>query len=218
MRIFTIAIAAASLCGPACAGIIIGTPADAGSGNCFPFGCTGTRYQQVYAASNFTGPINIGSIGFFHTQFAGGNYNGGQFTFSLSTTSKAVNGLDTTVFNNNLGADNQLFTIVTLAGAAPAGEVLFSGTPFAYNPSQGNLLVDIVVSGAVSQSSATYFDTRSENAAGVFSRAHNFGSVFNDTGLVTEFNSADPSNVPEPASFLMVAGGLFALLRFRRTL
>jgi len=194
---------------------VIGAP---GTGpNCFPFTCynvqgnPSTRYQQVYAASNFTsGPISINQISFFLSPLNAGPLNTGTYTISLSTTAAAVNGLSST-FASNLGADNALFGVFNLGGAAPA-TLTFTGTTFNYDPSQGNLLLDVqtsITSGqTVTDYSTSYYEGRFQDAAGVFSRMHDFGDVFDNTGLVTEFALVP---VPEPSTYALLAAGLAAM-------
>lgn len=184
--------------------LIIGEPAN--GGNCFPFGCgSGSVYQQVYASSNFAGPITISDIEFFLDD--GNSLNSGTFTLSLSTTSKAVDDLDTSNFANNLGADNALFGVYALAGAAPA-TLQFFGTPFTYNPANGNLLLDI--HSTIAQPGSAFFEARNGDANGLFSRAHDFGSGFADYGLVTGF-SYDEAQIPEPTTLLLCGLGLAGL-------
>jgi hypothetical protein len=49
---------------------IVGLPADSNTGNCFPFGCAyNGRYQQVYSAGAFSGPLTITDLEFFNTAF-----------------------------------------------------------------------------------------------------------------------------------------------------
>jgi hypothetical protein len=185
--------------------LTIGLPADTASGNCFPFGCgPGDRYQQVYSSSEFPTSLSIGMIEFFHTVTPGGNLNSGTYTFYFSTTTTSVDGLDTTVFDNNLGPDNQLFGVFVLTGGAAPSVLPFSGTSFSYDPTLGNLLLDIQISGISSGNS--YFDARNGTAGGVFSRAHNFGSGFSGYGLVTRFSSG--TSVPEPSTLLLLGLGL----------
>ena len=86
------------------------------------------------------------------------------------------------------------------------------GTPFTYDPANGDLLMDIFVSNSGNQT--VFLDARNGTAAGVFSRMHDFGSEFNDWGLVTGFNAA--AAVPEPSTYVMLVGGLLALAGWRR--
>jgi hypothetical protein len=192
--------------------VLIGWP---GTGsNCFPFGCSGspgTRYQQVYAASDFSGIITITGVTFFDS-FYPGTFNEADYTLSLSTTSKAVNGLDT-VMGNNVGGDNTLIFSGHLSGTVPASFTL-SGGVFTYNPFSGNLLVDIMLTNHVGGGSA-YLDARNGDAGGLFSRMQDFGSAFENWGLVTQFETA--ARVPDVGSSLLLLGmGLAGLRAFRK--
>lgn len=190
---------------------VIGAPAT--GSNCFPFGCgSGSRYQQVYDASSFSGPISIGTINFFQTNNVGGNLNVGTYTFYLSTTSASASGFSNN-FNGNLGADNTLFGVFSLTGGPVGGTLSFTGGPFNYNPANGNLLLDIQSS--ISQSGDTFLDARNGDAGGVFSRQHNFGASFDNWGLVTEFQSAR-SVVPEPSTYALMGAGLLGLVAVQR--
>src|SRR3954467_10863401 len=81
--------------------------------NFFPFGCgqhqaaAASRYQQVYNSAAFAGPMLIEEIQFFRS--GGSLTNSGTYSFYLSTTNKAVDGLDTTSFDLNVGLDRVLF-------------------------------------------------------------------------------------------------------------
>jgi len=128
--------------------------------NLFPFGDSGsTHYQQVYDASQFrvlgTNGGTIQYIGFrYH-----GNYNTTPMTYysmaiRLSTTSNAVDNLSST-YAENVGGDGvEVFSGRFILGvtAPPADHQLHPWpfpmlipftTPFPYNPTNGNLLLDI---------------------------------------------------------------------------
>ena len=91
-------------CAPASANIVIGAP---GTGqNFIPFGSIARlpEYQQVYAASDFTGTVKLDDIEFFtvagSTETPNPGVNPGVIKISLSTTSAAVNGLSTNLSAN----------------------------------------------------------------------------------------------------------------------
>ncbi len=98
---------------PAAANVTVGLPADAESGNCYPFGCAYSgEYQQVYASNQFSGPITITNLEFFNKQFNSGAtaMNSGTWTISLSTTSADWNTLSG-IFSSNIGSNNtQVFS------------------------------------------------------------------------------------------------------------
>ena len=120
-------------------------------GNSFPFAgpyddYPGTRYQEANAATDFSGPISVTRIDFFVQAGEGGDLYAATYTLSLSTVTADINSLSNTNFNNNLGPDNTVFDSVALSGAAPS-ELTFTGSPFNYNPADGNLLLDIQIVG-----------------------------------------------------------------------
>ena len=96
----------ALLAASARADFIIGLPADAGTGNLYPFGQYAAEYQQVYTSSQFPGIVTITDLEFFNTQFnSGASSLVGTYTISLSTTSVDWNTIGPT-FASNLGGDN----------------------------------------------------------------------------------------------------------------
>jgi len=201
----------ALLSGPAHA-LTVGTP-DPGSGNSFPFGAVGSfpsdRYQQVYSASAFSGPITITGLQFAQTQLPGGSLNQGSFSITLSVTSKAVNGLDLNDLDANVGPSPAAFANVeSLDDVYSGGALHIAGAPFLYDPEAGNLLIDIQITNSSHFGPLAFFDAMNGTAADLFSSAHNFSSsaagIFDNTGLVTAF-------IPEPASAGLVYAGLVAL-------
>ena len=176
------------------------------------FGNAGTRYQQAYAAADFTalGSISISSIDFLEGD--GGSLATSTYTLSFSTITAGIDTLSDSDFDSNLGPDNTVFASAALSGTAPA-TLTFTGTPYVYNPANGNLLLDIVVSpgGNIFNGSGVAYD--SSDASTAYSRYQNFtvsGTV--GYGLVTEF---DYASVPEPSAFATVglALALMALVR-----
>lgn len=198
------------------------------------------RYQQVYNASEFsalTTPSFITDIAFRPDGEFGNAFNKtlNSVQIDLSTTSAAAGTLSTT-FAGNIGADDTIvhsgpLTLQSLFNGPANGPkdfdiVIHLDTPFKYDPSQGNLLLDIRSFDAVSTSS---FDAVSGNS--VTSRVFTglLGSVndpvgksdpagVGNIGLVTQFTV---QAVPEPGGLTLLFGltgstALFTLLRRRR--
>jgi hypothetical protein len=131
------------------------------------------------------------------------------FSLYLSTTSAAVDALNTVNFDANLGASTSLFGTYTLGGAAPA-VLTFSGTPYFYNPAAGNLLLDLRVSGTlVNLLDPAGFVARSNVPGGNYSRAQNFGSGSAGYGLDTRFTGS--TVLPEPSTWILLGTGLLAV-------
>ena len=216
MNSFKLAACALALAGAAPSfAVTIGTGT---CGNCFPFGCgSGTNYQQVYLGSA-VGAVDIYGVS-FAKQSGNDNLNLGTYTLSFSTTSRPVNGLDTSNFVSNIGGDNTVFYTGTLASRYTGGVLSFVlGAPFSFDPMGGNLLLNITVGG--SGGGSTFFSATNGDAGGVYSRAHNFGSAFENYGLTTTFSTTPGSMVPEPASWAMLIAGFAmtgAALRRRST-
>ncbi len=220
MRSIRLIAAVAVLCSaPAAASAqYVGTPT---GGNAFPFGGVavgyeGSVYQQVYAASNFGGAGWLNELRFFVYQTFPGlqDYRVGTYDFYLSTTTAAVDGLSST-FDDNRGSDNMLFGSFALAGAIPDVQS-FSGSSFWYDPSLGNLLLDIRIASSDTRFSHSFNNANNYNAGGLYSRMHNFGDVFEGTGLNTEFVFDAESTVPEPATMTLLATGLAGMAAARR--
>jgi hypothetical protein len=200
---------------------------NSGELNAFPFSGSyqdsfgADRYQQVYNSSLFGGsPTSISSITFYSGGSPFGPNADGTYTLSLSTTAASVNGLDTDMANN-VGPNDETFFSGTLPAypSTPGGAMTFTiASPFLYDPSAGNLLLDIQISGVTNGSTALFVaqdgDFGTDSSRMVNGNAEGTSSY----GLVTTFGLGTTS-VPEPGSLTLAMIGLAAvagLSRLRR--
>jgi hypothetical protein len=176
--------------------------------NCIPLLCNTTNfflnvpvsnvdYQQVYAAGAFAGPTSISSLTFFYDSSRGGAslVISGTYSMYLSTTSAAVNALDGVNLANNRGADWTFFGTFT-AGTDTNPSITVSGTPFSYDPANGNLLMEIFGTGQIVTG----------NVQGV-----NGYVQVDDNGVVTSRAVEYSTVVPEPGTLVLLASGLGGL-------
>ena len=197
---------------------VIGLPSRADTGNCFPFGCSVgiTRYQEVYSRLEFPGPLEIGRLDFFaftNGVVPLGNLNSGTYTLSLSTTQMSVGALSEN-FVDNLGPDNKVFAVAVLTGDQASGVLSFLGEPFLYDPTTGNLLLDIQIAGSSHLGATTYFQTPVSSlvASRLYTEPPN---VSQDTiaPLVTAFL---PAGVPEPSTLALILAAVIGFTFFRQ--
>jgi hypothetical protein len=213
----------------ACAGVIIGEPTVPSQANSFPFGnfstVGGIRYQQLYASSSFPGPLTITDIEFYTFNGIQGSIQSGTYTISLSTTSTTLDDFNRDLTPSDLdsfvGPDAQVVdTLVVGAGVPVTGgswEIVLP-TPFAYDPSGGNLLLDISITGfGPVPANPVFFDGTFDDAGAPFNRA--LGCTLGcgsdpGAGLATGFDAA----VPEPTSYELLGASLAALWFCRSTI
>lgn len=210
------------------------TVGSANDGNCLPFNCNDTgsasgqsiQYQQVYDSSLFgASPVRITAIAFSNTLlplfgFANVPLLAGDYDFSFAYTSAGVNGLSTNLASN-ITSGQATFLVFNSPGISQGFSTLtFLGSaPFTYDPTLGNLLLNLVVSNQANVPSSSYnpangFD--SDDTGTSTSRAFRIGSntaIADSTGLVTGFTYfAVEAPVPEPGTWALMGGGLLLLL------
>lgn len=175
-------------------------------GDC-TFTCT-TRLQQDYSASFFgSQAVNINEVSFY----TGGGPNNGSSTYSVYLATNPNGSTLASTFSQNVSPDRALFATLTTT-AFSAGNVNFFGS-FAYDPTEGDLIVDIVNSNAsFSQSfSSTY------NVSRVYQfNASSSGYVSNGYGIATSFVTGAPNAVPEPSTVALLGLGLLGVVASRR--
>ncbi|MBC7781859.1 MAG: VPLPA-CTERM sorting domain-containing protein [Proteobacteria bacterium] len=212
------------------------------------YGSSGSRTQMVYSSSFFqtSGPLSINEIlfrpfpGFAPSGFFGDTLNISNVTVQLSTTSRldeAGTPLAAT-FASNVGANVQTvysgaLSITTAATAGPTAAFDYRialQSAFAYDPSQGNLLLDVlipdgaVVSGPGLLGFGTFDNVNTAND-GVYS-VNNIGSgsalsgTANTAGAIAKFLGETPGPgvavIPVPAALPLMLSGLIGLGIFAR--
>lgn len=185
------------------------------------------RYQEHYSASAFGGsPVTIDSLTFFSiSNFVGDKMAAATFDIYLSYAANSL-GHDTNTgnsFNSNVGAGQTLFAVFTNPSTQPSAMTITGSSPFVYDPSQGDLLLDIVpVSYSACQSPCGGFEA--DPSKSVIDRnwstpaaSPGVGTTINDdSALVTRFNiEGGTSAAPEPATFF-AAIGVLATIALRK--
>ncbi len=191
------------------------------------FACT-NRMQQLYSSTFFSDPVLINKISFFADNV--GVWNGSAtWQLSISTSDKRVTAQDPGTFGNgglsrsfdeNVGPDEVVFDNQTFSGNVPFGQrVSFIGS-FTYDPSFGDLLIDLqLVSGETTRSFGVVTRSLSQSPD-----ATTYGLIATNTGgnncssdgclqMLTEF---EVSPVPIPAAAWLFASGLIGLVGLAR--
>jgi len=203
MRVFhivaTLGVLAAS---PAfAADIVTITPNPAPSGQAqspAPFtyrGTSGSRTQQVYASSFFSGPQMLTSLAFRSTPGFRNGANYASVNISLSTT---MFGDETGTplsadFSSNIGSDVMRVYQGAISFAAPTTDgfeyIVNFENAFRYDPSMGNLLHGVYSVNSVFDGAAT-------------------SGIANTAATITQFTgTALAGAVPEPDTWALMIGG-----------
>ncbi len=192
--------------------IVVGTKSD--QPNAFPFGNAGYvgEYQQIYASRAFPGAVVINSVGFGSSSLFPLTFPETlTFELGLSTTSASPETPNSN-YAANLGPDFR----VVFSGTVPYNptgtdsfDLVIPITQFSYDPSRGNLLVDVVISSATGEGPNFFMAGFDPNVGRVFNLDGN-GSPVPDGGygLFTQFDvtliPVPPSPVPEPSTLALL--------------
>jgi hypothetical protein len=242
--LFTAIVLAVGSLGPAAdaGAVVIVAPnslaaVEGNSNNGFPFnilshGRSEQRYQQVFAASEFSalaGPHRVTQIAFRPDDQSGLAFASTlpNVQINLSTTAAAPDGLSN-FFANNVGSDDT----VVFSGPLSISSADVGGPPrafdivitfpslFVYDPALGNLLLDVRNFGGGGSTQFDFVVVTGDSTSRLFSPDDVTapGGSLDTGGLVAQFTfepvGADP--VPEPGTLLLVGTGVLGLLLRRR--
>jgi hypothetical protein len=176
------------------------------------------EYQQIYVSSAFTSPVLITQIAFANDNSAvqTANYT---LSIGLGTTTTQTPDSPGTSFG---GGITSVFSGSLSPTFTPLHDfdfpIIFT-VPFFYDPSQGKLLLDVVVSAASSDPSSiiVFSISGTSGASDIGTLWSNSGSIVStpDYGLVTQFTV---QAVPEPSELSLAAlgGGLAGVMCLRQ--
>jgi hypothetical protein len=187
------------------AGVTVGNN---NTGNCYPFSCMagdGTlHYQQIYSAASFgSAAVDVDSVSFFRWN-GGGNMTPSTFAVNFWLTSNPVAGMSSSAAANE-GTLLSNFGTFSLGGAMPATLTL-DGTNFVYNPTMGNLVMDVqVTSGPAANGYNSFFQADSSGNSTLRGYGNGDSLSVETSALVTQFNV---TAVPEAGSLAMMLAGL----------
>lgn len=198
------------------------------------YGTGGSRVQQIYASSFFSGTQSINSISFraypgaAPSGFFSNSVSVSDVTIRLATTALSANessGLQPgTNFDANLGTafataftgPLTLTTAATGTGTQPFDYTITFATPFVYDASLGNLLLDVFIPTTATVSGGGFgfltFDSVNTNDDGLRSIVNIFdggaaNGVLDTAGAITSFGLSAAA-VPEPATWGMMILGI----------
>ncbi len=200
------------------------------------YGTGGSRVQQIYSSSYFTGLQTISAISFraypgaAPSGFFGNSVTASNITITAGNSTASGNdssGLASATFADNIFNPQVVYSgALTLTTAATGtGDQPFDYTinfmnPFIYNPADGSLIFDFLIPTTATVSGAGFgfltFDTANTLDDGVFSVLDiNNGNATTGTlstaGAITRITSTQVAAVPEPATWAMMLIGFGAM-------
>src|SRR5277367_821101 len=179
------------------------TVGGAQGGNCYPFSCGSTdgvtEYQEVYMSFAFPETLYFNTVSF--SQAAPGPMDSATYTVSFYLTTSNVDTLSENLISNEGTLLGTLGTF-ELGGDMPS-ILSLNGTAITYNASEGNLLMDVVVTDptVVYPYYSSFFNAdfeKIEVARAVNASTRDFGGL--DEALQTTFSLT----VPEPSTWGMM--------------
>jgi hypothetical protein len=193
-----------------------------GDNNIFPFGDVQYfgEYQQVYRAGAFPSAITLRSATFTASPETVGlprraTTVSSSLSLGLSTTEAGPMSLSSTLDDNRGPNSVRVFAgVVTGVAAEPFSFRIDFETPFVYDPSDGNLLLDVFIDANVTPENLLFpFAFGPSPDMGRVFRACCNGALLagGNQGLLTRFEGTTP--VPEPGTLLFFATGALAIGR-----
>jgi hypothetical protein len=187
------------------------TSSEGNSNNSYPFNTTTMRYQQIYASSEFPGPVAISAVTFRLDGDVGVTFSATydlQINFCHAATTVAT---ISTTFANNIG--NDLTTVLDTGSLALASTFVGSPNPldititftsvFHYAPSTADLLMEVKLrskTGGASSLDAVNVGSSPKtsriNATSGPSATTGADDAPNFAGLVTQFTFTQDTRVP----------------------
>jgi len=208
--------AAAFFSSAAMAQVTVGTPTP-GVGNCYPFSCNDSGsssgqsidYYQIYSSTAFSGPTTFDTISFADAGFGGpGDLIGGTYDILFSTTTAPLG----SSFPIGPLSNTATFLNATLTASGSTAGLTLTGTPYIYNPLDGNLVMEVVATNqdlVPNGSGNSYLapDLSGSDATRAYDVTGS-GAANDLVALVTTFSV---SGVPEPGTWAFMLLGFFGI-------